>query len=116
MNCLFVKFFKKYTARIQILANTLEALKALQQDDGGTTQSYRPVTREKTVSLADCCALYRLKTILKAMHELLDVQASLDKSVFLMKSKGVLKLSDSYVSFSRLNVNMPNGTLQMVRK
>ncbi|CAG9540342.1 unnamed protein product [Cercopithifilaria johnstoni] len=55
------------------------ALKALQRDDGDTTQDYRPVTREKTVSLADCCALYRLKTILKATHELLDIQASLDK-------------------------------------
>ncbi|VDK70331.1 unnamed protein product [Litomosoides sigmodontis] len=56
-----------------------QALKALQQDDGDTTQDYRPVTREKTVSLADCSAFYRLKTILKAIHELLDVQASLDK-------------------------------------
>ncbi|EJW80814.1 hypothetical protein WUBG_08278 [Wuchereria bancrofti] len=45
------------------------------------TQDYRPLTREKTVSLADCCALYRLKTNLKAMEELLDIQASLDKTV-----------------------------------
>lgn len=56
-------------------------MKALQQDDGEVIQGYRPVTREKTVSLADCCALYRLKTILKAMQELMDIQTSLDKSV-----------------------------------
>uniref|UniRef100_A0A0R3S4M5 DUF2451 domain-containing protein n=1 Tax=Elaeophora elaphi TaxID=1147741 RepID=A0A0R3S4M5_9BILA len=55
------------------------ALKTLQQDEGDTMQDYRPVTREKTVSLADCCALYRLKQFLKAMHELLDIQGSLDK-------------------------------------
>lgn len=66
-----------------------EALKALQRDDGDMAQGYRPVTREKTVSLADCCALYRLKTILKAMHELLDIQSSLDKSVF-VKLKEIL--------------------------
>ncbi|EJD76362.1 hypothetical protein LOAG_16660 [Loa loa] len=56
-----------------------QALKALQRDDGEIIQGYRSVTREKTVSLADCCALYRLKTILKAMQKLLDIQTSLDK-------------------------------------
>lgn len=57
-----------------------EALKTLQQDEGGEmTQTYRPVAREKTVSLADCCALYRLRTLIESMQELLDIQASLDK-------------------------------------
>ncbi|MCP9260090.1 Elongation factor 4 [Dirofilaria immitis] len=56
-----------------------QALKALQREDEEMGRSYQPVTREKTVSLADCCALYRLKTILEAMQELLDIQANLDK-------------------------------------
>ncbi|VBB25251.1 unnamed protein product [Acanthocheilonema viteae] len=73
-----------------------QALKALKEDDGGATRGYRPLTREKTVSLADCCALYRLKTILKAMHELLDIQANLDKwfennKANMNKHKGLLK-------------------------
>ncbi|VDO28552.1 unnamed protein product [Onchocerca flexuosa] len=56
-----------------------QGLKVLQRNDGEMAQSYRPVTREKTVSLADCCALYRLKTVLEAVQELLDIQTSLDK-------------------------------------
>ncbi|VDM13305.1 unnamed protein product [Wuchereria bancrofti] len=66
-------------SHVKVAEKLQQALKTLQQNDVEMTQDYRPLTREKTVSLADCCALYRLKTNLKAMEELLDIQASLDK-------------------------------------
>ncbi|VDN01484.1 unnamed protein product [Thelazia callipaeda] len=56
-----------------------QALKTLQRSNGEIPQSYRPVAREKTVSLADCCALFRLKSLLEAMQELSDIQTSIIK-------------------------------------
>ncbi|VDO21123.1 unnamed protein product [Brugia timori] len=115
-------------SHVKVAEKLQQALKTLQQDDVEMTQGYRPLTREKTVSLADCCALYRLETNLKAMEELLDIQASLDKwfennKANVAKHKELLKnlLTNALTNFEMAYIitelfAIPQVSLQEIQK